>query len=84
MKKMEKLFEPGRIGKLSIRNRIVMAPMGIIGLTEPDGKILQRAIDYYVERAKGGVGLIVTGLFLPPRHRVCTVEKAELLFCTQS
>jgi 2-enoate reductase len=65
MKRMEKLFEPGRIGQLSIRNRIVMAPMGIIGLTEPDGKLLQRAIDYYEERAKGGVGLIVTGLFLP-------------------
>ena len=65
MNKIEKLFEPAKIGKLSIRNRIVMAPMGIIGLTEPDGKILQRAIDYYVERAKGGVGLIVTGLFLP-------------------
>ena len=65
MNRMVKLFEPGRIGKLSIRNRIVMAPMGIIGLTEPDGRILQRAIDYYVERAKGGVGLIVTGLFLP-------------------
>jgi len=65
MSKLEKLFEPGRIGKLSTKNRIVMAPMGIIGLTEPDGRILQRAIDYYVERAKGGVGLIVTGLFLP-------------------
>ena len=60
MSKFEKLFEPGRIGKLSTKNRIVMAPMGIIGLTEPDGKLLQRAIDYYVERARGGVGLIVT------------------------
>ena len=65
MGKIEKLFEPGRIGKLSTKNRIVMAPMGIIGLTEPDGRLLQRAVDYYVERAKGGVGLIVTGLFLP-------------------
>ncbi len=65
MNRMQKLFQPGRIGKLSIRNRIVMAPMGLIGLTEPDGRILQRAIDYYTERAKGGVGLIVTGLFLP-------------------
>lgn len=63
--KIEKLFEPGRIGKLSTKNRIVMAPMGIIGLTEPDGRLSQRAVDYYVERAKGGVGLIVTGLFLP-------------------
>jgi 2-enoate reductase len=65
MYKIEKLFEPGRIGKLLIKNRIAMAPMGIIGLTEPDGRISQRVIDYYVARAKGGVGLIITGLCLP-------------------
>ena len=65
MYKIEKLFEPGRIGKLLIKNRIAMAPMGIIGLIEPDGRISQRVIDYYVARAKGGVGLIITGLCLP-------------------
>jgi 2-enoate reductase len=57
-----KLFEPGRIGKLSLKNRIVMAPMGGLGLLlESDGTLSQRAIDYYVARAKGGVGLIITG-----------------------
>jgi 2-enoate reductase len=59
---MMKLFEPGKIGRLSIKNRIVMAPMGIGGLSEPDGRLSQRAIDYYVARAKGGTGLIITGL----------------------
>ena len=58
-----KLFQPIRIGKVSIRNRIAMAPMGIIGLTNPDGNPGQRGIDYYIERARGGVGLIITGLF---------------------
>jgi len=57
-----RLFEPGRIGKLFVKNRIVMAPMGIVGLVESDGRLSQRAIDYYVARAKGGVGLIITGL----------------------
>ena len=57
-----RLFEPGKIGRLSIKNRIVMAPMGIIGLAESDGRLSQRAIDYYVARARGGVGLIITGL----------------------
>ncbi len=57
---MMKLFEPGKIGKLSLKNRIVMAPMGIGGLVEPDGRLSQRGIDYYVTRAKGGVGLIIT------------------------
>jgi len=54
-----KLFEPGRIGGLSIKNRIVMAPMGL-GFIEPDGRLSQRGIDCYVARAKGGTGLIIT------------------------
>jgi 2-enoate reductase len=61
--KFNKLFEPIRIGKLEIRNRIAMAPMGISGLLNPDGSLGQRGIDYYIERAKGRVGLIITGVF---------------------
>lgn len=55
-----KLFEPGKIGGLTIKNRIVMAPMGIGGLVEPDGRLSQQGIDYFTERAKGGTGLLVT------------------------
>jgi 2-enoate reductase len=55
-----KLFEPTKIGKVNIKNRIAMAPMGIVGLTNPDGNPGQRAVDYYIERARGGVGLIIT------------------------
>jgi len=40
-----------------------MAPMGIVGLSEFDGRLSQRGIDYYAARARGGVGLIITGLF---------------------
>ncbi len=61
--KFKRLFEPVRIGKLVIKNRMAMAPMGILGLINQDGTILQRGIDYFAERAKGGVGLIITGLF---------------------
>jgi 2-enoate reductase len=57
------LMAPISIGKVEIKNRIAMAPMGIIGLTEPDGNPAQRAIDYYIERARGGVGLIITSVF---------------------
>lgn len=60
--KYNKLFEPAKIGNLRIKNRIAMAPMGVFGLVTQDGCFNQRAIDYYVERAKGGVGLIITGL----------------------
>jgi 2-enoate reductase len=57
------LFEPVTIGRVVIKNRIAMAPMGLIGLTDRDGSPTQRAINYYVERARGGVGLIITSLF---------------------
>ena len=56
------LFRPGKINALELKNRIVMAPMGARGLIEPDGRFSQRAVDYYAARAKGGVGLIITGL----------------------
>lgn len=39
-----------------------MAPMGLVHMVNPDGSITRRIVDYYVERAKGGVGLIITGL----------------------
>jgi len=59
--KHSKLFEPISIGKVQIKNRIAMAPMAIGGLTTPDGGFGPRAIDYYMERARGVVGLIITG-----------------------
>jgi 2-enoate reductase len=58
-----KLFEPISIGNVKIKNRIAMAPIGLVGLRHPNGSLKQRGIDYYIERAKGGVGLIITGLF---------------------
>ena len=53
-----KLFEPGQIGTMTLKNRIVMAPMGLYGLPAPDGSLSPRSIEFYVERAKGGAGLI--------------------------
>ena len=60
---LRKILEPIKIGRVEIKNRIAMAPMGIVGLLNPDGSLGQRAIDYYIERARGGVGLIITSLF---------------------
>jgi 2-enoate reductase len=57
------LFEPIKIGKMECKNRIAMAPMattyGYVNFT--DGIPTQRYIDYFTERAKGGVGLIIVG-----------------------
>ena len=54
----EKLFEKGRIGGLTIRNRAVMSPMGT-DMADTNGNASQRLIAYYGERAKGGIGLII-------------------------
>ena len=54
-----KISEPGRIGDLEIRNRIVMAPM-ISNLANPDGNTNENHIAYLEERAAGGTGLIIT------------------------
>ena len=43
-----KLFEPINIGKVEIKNRIAMAPMGAVGLIGSDGTPSQRVVDYYV------------------------------------
>ena len=51
-----KLLEPYSIGKMELKNRVVLAPMSN-NLME-DGFITDRAIRFYEARAKGGVGLI--------------------------
>lgn len=62
MNKYKKLFEPIKIGNCEIKNRFALAPMGPLGLADSEGGFNQRGIDYYTERAKGGTGLIITGV----------------------
>ncbi len=52
-----KLLEPGRIGSMEVKNRIVMSPM-TAGLGGVHGEVTSRVIDWYEARAKGGAGLI--------------------------
>ena len=52
-----KLFQPGKIGNLSVPNRIVMAPM--VSHFAEAGMVTDRMIGYYAERIKGGTGLLV-------------------------
>lgn len=60
--KYQELFSPVKIGSITIKNRFAMAPMGPLGLGDSEGGWNQRGIDYYTERAKGGTGLIITGV----------------------
>jgi 2,4-dienoyl-CoA reductase-like NADH-dependent reductase (Old Yellow Enzyme family)/thioredoxin reductase len=53
------LSQPGQIGPLKLRNRVVMAPMGT-NYSTTDGLSTERDRAYYAERARGGVGMIMT------------------------
>ena len=78
--KYEKLFTPVKIGNCEIKNRFAMAPMGPLGLSDSEGGWNQRGIDYYTERAKGGTGLIITGVTFSD----CEVEKQSMPNCPNS
>ena len=60
--KYPELFKPFTIGRCQIKNRIVMSPMHLGGRMDSDGNFNESVIDYYVARAKGGVGMIIPGI----------------------
>ena len=53
------IFSPLRIGSLTIKNRIALAPMAS-HLANHEGKATDALIAWYVRRAQGGVGLIIS------------------------
>jgi 2,4-dienoyl-CoA reductase-like NADH-dependent reductase (Old Yellow Enzyme family)/thioredoxin reductase len=58
MAEFTKLFEPGMMGKVELKNRIIMAPCGTHYSTHY-GMVSPAQLTYYAERAKGGAGLII-------------------------
>ena len=67
------LFEPVSIADVTLPNRFAMVAMGPMGLGDAEGGFNQRGVDYYVERAKGGTGLIITGV----THAANNIETHE-------
>lgn len=57
----DKLFEKGHIGKLELKNRLVMPAMGV-NYSTATGEASLQDIEYFKARAKGGIGLIITGI----------------------
>jgi len=53
------LFQSGQIGRLYLKNRLIMAAMGN-ALADSEGNITPALLDHYRARAQGGVGLIIT------------------------
>ena len=69
--KYDKLFEPGKIGSLTIKNRFIMGAMGV-GYAELGGTPTDRTAAYYEERAKGGFGLLITEVSRVQEDEFCT------------
>ena len=52
------IFEPMTIRRMTVKNRIVMTPMGT-NYGEQNGEMSFLHINYYEQRAKGGTGLLI-------------------------
>lgn len=64
---ISKLFEELQIGSMKLKNRTFMAPMSL-GYESQDGTINETMQEYWLARAKGGVGcIIVDALSVDPR-----------------
>jgi len=61
---MAKVTDPIDFGPLKLRNRLVGAPLLIIGGADPNKRIMTQAvIDLYRERAAGGIEMITSKRF---------------------
>lgn len=57
--KYPNLFSSMKIGRVTVKNRLVMTAM-CVDLAEHDGAVSEALAAYYEERAAGGTGLIIT------------------------
>jgi 2,4-dienoyl-CoA reductase-like NADH-dependent reductase (Old Yellow Enzyme family)/thioredoxin reductase len=63
------LFKPGSIGKMELKNRIVMPPM-VRNWATADGAITDRLLEHFAEVARGGVGfIIIEASYIEPRGK---------------
>ena len=62
MKKYEKLFSPGKINSLTLRNRIMMPTMGTY-MPHLQGETSDKLIEMFARRARGGAAMLLTEVF---------------------
>ena len=55
------MFTPCNIGTMTVKNRVVMTAAEF-SLGQPNGQPTEKMMDYFEERAKGEVGLIIPGI----------------------
>lgn len=63
------IFSPIKVNRITIKNRVVMGPMGNLNMCEETGRPNDKMLQYFFARAKGGVGLLTTGL-IPISHGI--------------
>ncbi len=61
------LFQPIKIGKMEIKNRLSVPSMGN-SFSAGDGAVSQRHLEYYELRARGGFGFIITEMVTVDRE----------------
>ncbi|MCK7477477.1 MAG: hypothetical protein M0C28_08285 [Candidatus Moduliflexus flocculans] len=66
-KQYKQLFSEGRIGQVTLRNRVVLPPLEV-GMANFDGTPSEQLISYYEERARNGLGLLITGITRVNEH----------------
>lgn len=77
---MSVLMQPMKIGTMELKNRIVLAPMGVT-----IGNMTKGTVDYFVERAKGGAAMIFCNIkgsatFESAAHSIFFNDETEQLF----
>ena len=80
MENYSALFQPFKIGKMEVKNRLAVPPMGT-GFAADDGGVSERLIQYHEQRAKGGFGLIIVEVTavdaergLGSNHQLCLYD----------
>ena len=58
---LKHLFQPIRIGKMEVKNRLAMSPMGVNFGVDEDGYVTEQLTEYFAARSKGGTGMITVG-----------------------
>jgi 2,4-dienoyl-CoA reductase-like NADH-dependent reductase (Old Yellow Enzyme family) len=73
----EHLVQPINVGTMTLRNRMVQAPMGT-NLGTADGTVTDSIIKYYAARANGGIGLIIVEATTPELRGKCIPAQLEV------
>lgn len=82
MNQCKKLFKPISLGSIEVKNRLVM--LAVSNHYGDNDRVSRRLINFYSERARGGVGLIFIGILYPsnlgqPEHGDIGIYRDEFI-----